>query len=360
MFHLQPSAISPEQEASVNRLFAPSGPPKYVLGCNEFSESVARVVSVTAYVDDFTAATFYRGKPVVRMTALPQESVVVVCAVAMRPLTALSRLQLAGIRYVVDYFTLSRLRPELFPAPTYLEDSREDIERNLSRYEQVYQRLADEASRQAFAQVTSFRATWELEHLRGFTLATDHQYFENFLELRQDEIFVDGGGFDGETSLEFHRRCPGHQAIYFFEPNTKMLAVARQTLQDVPHVEFFQKGLYHRKARLRFDPSGGTGSHICENGSLEIDATSLDEAVAGPVTFIKLDIEGAEYDALRGTVGHLSRGQPKLAVCVYHRQDDFWRIPELVRQINPNYRVFFRHYTEGILESVMFFVPPRL
>jgi len=357
MFDLTCPTISPAQESALAQLFSPTGPPKYVLGCNGFSESVARAVPVTAYVDDFTPETSFKDKPVVRLDALPQESVVVSCAVAMRPLTALRRLQTVGVRWVLDYFTLSRLQPELFPAPTYLEGSREDILQNLPHYERLYQRLADEPSRLALRNVTSFRATRELEHMRGFTLATDHQYFEDFLNLGEGEVFVDGGGFDGQTSLKFHARCPRHQRIHFFEPSPEMLVVARRNLRDVPRVEFIQKGLFHRASRVRFDASGGTGSCICETGGLEIEVTSLDEAVAEPVSFIKLDVEGAEYDALQGANGHIARHHPKLAVCVYHRQDDFWRIPELVLRLYPAYQVFFRHYTEGILESVMFFIP---
>jgi len=72
---------------------------------------------------------------------------------------------------------------------------------------------------------------------------------------------------------------------------------------------------------------------------------------------IKLDIEGAEFEAITGAANHIHRHTPRIAVCVYHNQSDFWRIPERILELNDHYKIYLRHYSEGILETVMFFVP---
>jgi hypothetical protein len=88
-----------------------------------------------------------------------------------------------------------------------------------------------------------------------------------------------------------------------------------------------------------------------------IPVTCLDEEVETPISFLKLDVEGAECDALLGAARHIAQDRVRLAVCVYHDQTHFWQVPEIVLSINDRYDVYLRHYTEGILETVMYFIP---
>jgi len=107
---------------------------------------------------------------------------------------------------------------------------------------------------------------------------------------------------------------------------------------------------------VRFDPDAESASRISPEGSLEIPVVRLDSEVLEAVTFVKLDLEGAECDALEGAREHIQRDHPKLAVSVYHDQRDFWRVPEMVLQMNESYELYLRHYTEGPLETVMYFI----
>ncbi len=70
-----------------------------------------------------------------------------------------------------------------------------------------------------------------------------------------------------------------------------------------------------------------------------------------------MDIEGAEFEALKGASGIIRKHQPKLAISVYHKASDYWEIPELIFSIRNDYKLYLRHYTEGIAETVMFFIP---
>jgi hypothetical protein len=70
-----------------------------------------------------------------------------------------------------------------------------------------------------------------------------------------------------------------------------------------------------------------------------------------------MDIEGGEKSALLGARECIRKNNPKLAICVYHCVDDLWKIPELIFDISDDYNIFLRHYTEGPVETVMFFVP---
>ena len=86
----------------------------------------------------------------------------------------------------------------------------------------------------------------------------------------------------------------------------------------------------------------------------------LDDDINEPVTFIKMDIEGFELDALMGSKHHIIMEKPKLAICVYHKPDDLWQIPEYILQLNPSYKLYLRQYKAGdgnnAWESVLYAV----
>ncbi|OPX26451.1 MAG: methyltransferase, partial [Campylobacteraceae bacterium 4484_166] len=84
---------------------------------------------------------------------------------------------------------------------------------------------------------------------------------------------------------------------------------------------------------------------------------SLDNIITQKVDFIKLDIEGAEQDAIEGARQTIARYTPVIACCIYHKADDWHKIPQKVLSINDRYNIYMRHYMEGIFETVMYFVP---
>ena len=72
------------------------------------------------------------------------------------------------------------------------------------------------------------------------------------------------------------------------------------------------------------------------------------------MTFIKMDIEGAELEALRGAESIIRKQRPKLAICVYHKPEDIWTIPMYILSLQNDYRLFLRHYSFGDTETVLY------
>ncbi len=70
-----------------------------------------------------------------------------------------------------------------------------------------------------------------------------------------------------------------------------------------------------------------------------------------------MDIEGYEQKAIEGAKKIIRTYHPRLAISVYHQKNDFWKIPELILNIRTDYDIYLRHYTEGISETIMFFIP---
>lgn len=114
-------------------------------------------------------------------------------------------------------------------------------------------------------------------------------------------------------------------------------------------------GLWKEKDKLHFN-SMDDGSRIQNEGDLIIQTISLDEFFEEiePPTFIKMDIEGAELMALRGGASILRRYHPKLAISVYHKTEDIFKIPEYLLSLYPDYKFDFRHYTGIYGDTVLY------
>lgn len=147
------------------------------------------------------------------------------------------------------------------------------------------------------------------------------QYFDLECMPREQgrEIFVDAGSFDGMTSVYFKQWCQGDAFAYVFEPDRTCHQNCIENLEK-NHVSyrFFANGLWSGKTELRFGYSEKGSSRIKDQGETMIEVLPLDHILDGEkVTFIKMDIEGAEDQALLGAERIIREHKPKLAVCVY-------------------------------------------
>jgi len=110
---------------------------------------------------------------------------------------------------------------------------------------------------------------------------------------------------------------------------------------------------------VRFDLDGVTGAKLdTQHAKLEVECYPMDELQIDRATIIKMDIEGAEYDALLGARRMILRDKPILAICVYHTQDDIWRIPLLIHGFLPEHKLFLRAYEGDGFQTVLYAVPP--
>ena len=335
--------------------------PKYILGRTTFGEkahalSKSSGVAIAAYIDEFNDVREFDGLPVVNKLAdLPSNAIVLIGVVHGRPYSVQQRLESLGI-LSIDYFSLIRFGGIGLTIP-YWEGFHESYQQNRESYNRLYYRFADEVSKQIFSKLLDFRLNYNLEAMKGFTLSIDNEYFESFLQLRETgEVFCDVGGFDGGTTKEFIKRCPQYERIYYFEPEPDQMTESKKALAQYARIEYCQCAAYDKKDTLRFC-SDGSASMVSERGTLEIRAERIDDMVHTPVTFIKMDIEGSESLAIQGAKETILKYHPRLAICVYHKGTDYIEIPKRVLEIRDDYDVFLRHYTEGINETVMFFMP---
>jgi FkbM family methyltransferase len=337
------------------RRFVAGEAPRFVQGATAHAASIAAQLDLDGIIDDVTAAGDFHGRPVIRTAEAPAGALVV-SSILGRVSTAMAGLRAAGLESL-DYYAFHRHAGLPMKNPFFWEDFQAEFAANAAAYETLHARLADETSRRTLRDVVNFRRTADVAWLDGYEDRQDRQYFEGFLRLARDgETFVDVGGFDGFTSENFMRRCPGYRRVELFEPEPQNMARARARLAGRRDVGFHEIGLSDRRETLRISAEGSM-SHLTSDGGSEIQLDRLDAVVEGPVTFIKMDIEGAERPAIAGAAGLIARDAPRLALAAYHRVDDLRRIPEQVLAIRSDYDLYLRHYTEGRDETVMFFQP---
>lgn len=193
------------------------------------------------------------------------------------------------------------------------------------------------------------------------------QYFDlKEMKPAKEEFFVDAGSFDGMTSVYFKKWCMENgddirTYVYAFEPDISNAKKCHINLQEcgIEH-EIIEKGCWKEEATLCFCANANGVSGITSMGEERVDVTSMDKALEGrKVSFIKMDIEGAEIQALDGAEEIIKMNRPKLAISIYHRPEDIWKIPERILEFCPEYQFFLRHYSLGDFETVLYALPQQ-
>lgn len=330
---------------------------KYLLGRNEHSLALAQLVKIDGYVDDYVKnGNTWHGMPVIKISELSTNSVVINCSMSISPVTAMKRLFASKSASVLNYADLLREEPNLIPMPDFIQTTRLDFVENESRFIGLYASLADERSRIVMKNIFGYRLTGDPIYMQDFHVRFSDQYFEGFLNLK-DAVFIDAGGFDGDTTEEFCKRYPTYKKILLFEPSLVNIKAAKNRLGNQRDIEYIQLGLSDSVGSLWFNPDAGSASAMALDGIERIEVTTIDDFTNECVTFIKMDLEGWELKALHGSCCHIREDHPALAISVYHHPSDFWRIYEYVMSIRDDYKIYLRHYTEGWSETILFFVP---
>lgn len=240
----------------------------------------------------------------------------------------------------------------------------QDLLRNIEQYDWVYNRLEDDISRSVFTNLIRYRVLPVQSFLKAAYDAKNPQYFDkNIVSCNQDEVFVDCGGFIGDTTETFIQQFGSYKHIYVYEPVQDNIQICRDNLKKYNNLTVRQCGVGEKSDVLSVEGGGSSSSFMKSQQALDsegIQIISLDEDIQEPITFLKMDIEGFEIPALLGAKRHIRDDFPKLAICTYHIVSDMWEIPRLIDAIRPGYRFFIRHYDfPQNWETVIYAMPPE-
>jgi FkbM family methyltransferase len=254
-----------------------------------------------------------------------------------------------GCRQITTFLPLGWTDSGMFPHFGADLPSRLLVEaRDLRRVAALW---SDKQSREIFRQ----QLGWRLQADFGSVSApSTEQYFpKDLLVPDPQEVFVDGGAFDGDTL----RAAPWPLAsVHAIEPDPEN---ATKIHTRIPMEITIHRVLLGRTiGSTRFDSRGTMASSRSETGGISIEVQTLDNLlIAERPSFIKLDVEGDELDALEGARKTLYRAQPVVAVCVYHRPEDLWKIPLFLDEVLPHHRKYLRAHAYDGFELVAYAIP---
>ncbi|HTL46257.1 MAG TPA: FkbM family methyltransferase [Vicinamibacterales bacterium] len=230
-----------------------------------------------------------------------------------------------------------------------------------------YDCLFDERSRQEFAAQVASRLSLDFGRLPLHDDAA-HIYFPpDLIRLSANEVFVDCGAFDGDSICLFRSRTSGSYArIFACEPDETNRArlirfIHGLSPEERTRITVLPFALGDRDGVMHFDASGTAGSHLVTVAATQaVECRRLDTLLDGQApTFMKMDIEGAEPDALSGAFEVMRRARPILAVCAYHKSEHLWTLPQIMKAALPDYQISLRRYAEDCWETVYYAIPPE-
>lgn len=218
------------------------------------------------------------------------------------------------------------------------------INENAQKIDAAYSLLEDEKSRQVYKNVLKFYYTGKIEYLSTITTDKD-EAFKNILKLSDSEIYVDLGAYNGDTIDEFlHYTNGSYRRIVAFEPNAKNFKKLKLHCAGMADTHLWQLGAYSTNTFLNFNNKAGRNSAIADKGT-STRVAAVDSVLCGmAASYIKSDVEGADYETLLGMKNTLKMFKPKLNFSAYHRFEDIFRLPILIKELNPNYKIFLRHH----------------
>jgi FkbM family methyltransferase len=229
------------------------------------------------------------------------------------------------------------------------------------RLEATRELLADRRSVQVFDAILERVVGQSADPLVMADVCDPDQYFPSaIVELGDEESFVDAGAYDGDTLREFVERTRGRfRRATCFELDTRNFAALRECaggLSAAGRIDTRNVGLWDGEEDVTY--SLDTVQSSVGQGREVGHVVALDDAMLGEdVTFIKMDVEGAEPRALRGASRIIRSQKPRLAVCVYHHISHLWEVPGIIHELVPEHRIYLRHHTNLEYETVCYAVP---
>ncbi|MDR2920260.1 MAG: FkbM family methyltransferase [Tannerella sp.] len=223
--------------------------------------------------------------------------------------------------------------------------------------EDFYEHLSDQYSKDSYVAYLLSKTRQDMKYLPP--IFEKIQYFPGgIFKLSRDESYFDCGAFTGDTIADFLKATGGtYRHIWAAEPDKsnyrQLMDYIRK--ENLTNIDVVNKGIYGYAGKLPFQESGSMLSMISEDAGNFIEVDTIDNIVDGnPVTYIKMDVEGAELMALKGAEKTIRANKPILGISIYHKQDDLVDIPQYITSLVPEYKFYFRVHKKLAIDTVLY------
>ena len=293
----------------------------------------------------------------------------------------LNKKKYRGIKRILNLYIVRRLRAKLIieRAVTYKstwlyklfwkqkDEMKEkqmstyvDFINHIAEYEDVY-KMIDKESKEVFLKLLMLRLTGNIMYAEEI-ISTNTQYFPSkFTWCDKVESICDCGAYVGDTLAAFidaNIRISDYYAFELDPDNYSQLDQIAKSINvknDSINIRTYNKGVYNENTKIFFVADNDSSKIVDYETEIYADVVCIDSIVSGPISYIKMDIEGSELAALEGAKATIRQYRPKLAICIYHKTEDYWKIPLYIREICPEYNHYWiEHHDFGYYETVLY------
>ncbi|MBP1536702.1 MAG: FkbM family methyltransferase [Ruminococcus sp.] len=209
-----------------------------------------------------------------------------------------------------------------------------------SKAERAYSLLEDDLSRKTFECITAYKITGSLKYLRE--CFCDESEANSLLCLGGSEQYFDLGAYRGDTVESFVSLVNGkYKSITAVEPNVKNFRKCEQNTQQYQNVTLYNAAAWSECTTLTFSKGAGRQAKVSQSGE-QVSALTLDSIAQDGCTFVKYDVEGADCEALLGSVNTIRKFSPKICAALYHKPYDYFLLPLMISRINADYKLYMR------------------
>lgn len=306
-----------------------------------FREFSHRGISVSAVIasDDFVRGQSFHGFTVMRLSDAEKlfDKMIVIVAFGTCIEDVMNRI-----------FDISKKHMLFVPdVPVYGDNvwDKDFYGQNQKDIEWAYELFADSRSKDVYEKIIRYKLSGELSELQS-AYSEKGEVFSELLRLSEHESYLDLGAYRGDTIDELLHYTNGrYEYITALEPDRKTFSKLREHTAYLKNIRIYRMGIWSQDTDIPFDGSLGRGSSIKKNGTEMLPVTKIDTLYKRRrVSYIKMDVEGSEKQALLGGVQTLRRDRPKLNIAVYHRSEDIFSLPLMVHDVVPEYRLYLRQH----------------
>ncbi|MBQ5333435.1 MAG: FkbM family methyltransferase [Oscillospiraceae bacterium] len=319
--------------------------PIFIYGMGDGAEKILRVFEkygITAAgffaSDEFVRGHYFKGHLVHSLSQIEKliEDFVIVLAFGAGYESLYRRISEMAERHILLAPDVPVVGEGLFTYEYCLE--------NAEKIQKVYDLLADEKSKQTYADIINFRISGKIDYLHRCTVPKS-DIWQDIIKLTDHERYIDMGAYNGDTVLEFNELTKGrYEHIYAVEPDSRNFRKLTKAADGMGNIALENAAAWNDNTELTFSDRSGRNSKLTDGSGVKLKTVGgiTGDRLCHNATLIKMDVEGAEYEALEGCKDSLKAGS-RLICALYHRNGDIFELPLKVHEINPELKLYIRH-----------------
>lgn len=231
-----------------------------------------------------------------------------------------------------------------------IEEKALSFHEHIEDYIWLYESFVDYRSKMLLYAMMKNWYQYDFNSLKEATETTYSDYFDlDIIKCDKEEVVVDLGAYVGDTVFDYLRVYgeDNYKKIYCYEITKEVFGLLKENVSPYSNIECRRKAVGGKDRMVYVEESkgGASANVISGTGTSAVEEVTLDQDITEKITLLKMDIEGAEQSALRGSEKHIREDHPKLLLSVYHNNEDIWKIPRMIDEICKGYQFYLRSHS---------------